>query len=286
VRGVSWVLLAALSLLVLLPLAYIALASVRPDVELPGSVWANFAATFGLRRYMVAVGNSVILAVVCPAIGLILALPIAWLLASSNLPAKRLLFALIFGAFITPGFVNALAWIFLFAPKTGYMNQLWSQLWGAPSVLMNIYSLQGLSFAVMAAIYPIAVVFLYNAFSMLDADLEDSARVAGASPWQVLCTSTLPLTRHAIVAAVVIMVLEALVIFAAPAIIGLPANIATITTQLWYLFETYPPGVGRAAARSIPLLAVTALLLWIQSRLAVRLSTTRLSRVSRTRVLL
>jgi iron(III) transport system permease protein len=287
VRSVSWVLLAALSVLVLLPLAYIALASVRPDAELARtSVWVNFAATFGLSRYMVAITNSVILAVLCPVIGLVLALPIAWLLASSNLPAKKLLFALIFGAFITPGFVNALAWIFLFAPKTGYMNQLWSYLWGGPSVLMNIYTLQGLSFAVMAAIYPIAVVFLYNAFTMLDADLEDSARVAGASPWQVLHTITLPLTRHAIVAAVVIMVLEALVIFAAPAIIGLPANIATITTQLGYLFETYPPGVGRAAALSIPLLAVTAVLLWVQQRLAVRLATTRLTRASKTRVLL
>ena len=119
-RGLSWVLLAALALLVLWPLAYIGLAAVRPDTELPRAVpWANFAATFGLSRYMVAIANSVILAVVCPAIGLVLALPIAWLLASSNLPAKRLLFALIFGAFITPGFVNALAWIFLFAPKTG-----------------------------------------------------------------------------------------------------------------------------------------------------------------------
>jgi iron(III) transport system permease protein len=39
-----------------------------------------------------------------------------------------------------------------------------------------------------------------------------------------------------------------------------------ITTQLWSLFE-YPPRIGLAAALSLPLLLITAVLLWVQRRM-------------------
>ena len=71
--------------------------------------------------------------------------------------------------------------------------------------------------------------------------------------------------ESAIVASLIIMVLESLILFAAPAIIGLPAHIPTRSRRSFGISsESYPPGVGRAAALSLPLMLVTATLLWLQ----------------------
>ena len=77
---------------------------------------------------------------------------------------------------------------------------------------------------------------------------------------------TLPLARPALIAGFLMMFLETLILYGAPAFIGVPARIYVITTQLWSLFE-YPPRIGLAAALSLPLLLVTAVLLWVQRRM-------------------
>jgi len=56
-----------------------------------------------------------------------------------------------------------------------------------------------------------------------------------------------------------------------PAMIGVPARIYVLTTQLFSLFE-WPPRIGLAAAISLPLLLVTAVLLMLQRRLLARRS--------------
>src|SRR5690606_20948159 len=48
-----------------------------------------------------------------------------------------------------------------------------------------------------------------------------------------------------------------------PAIIGIPARINVVTTQLWQFFE-FPTRVEVAAAYAIPLLLITVSLIWVQ----------------------
>ncbi|MBI4506217.1 MAG: iron ABC transporter permease, partial [Chloroflexi bacterium] len=92
-----------------------------------------------------------------------------------------------------------------------------------------------------------------------------------ASPLRVLATITLPLAWPALIAGFILMFLEAMILYGVPAVIGVPARIYVITTQLWTLFE-YPPRIGLAAALSLPLLLITAVLLWLQRRLLARRS--------------
>src|SRR5437879_8266302 len=93
-----------------------------------------------------------------------------------------------------------------------------------------------------------------------------AARVAGAGPGRVTWTITLPLALPAIVACLILMFLETIILYGVPAMIGVPARIYVLTTQLFSLFE-WPPKIGVAAAISLPLLLVTAVLLVIQRRL-------------------
>jgi len=77
------------------------------------------------------------------------------------------------------------------------------------------------------------------------------------------------LALPALVSGFIIAFLHSLSLFGAPAILGLPAGIHTITTQIWTFFH-YPPRLDLAAAFSIPLLLATMLLIALQKRILGR----------------
>ena len=80
---------------------------------------------------------------------------------------------------------------------------------------------------------------------------------------------SLPLVWPAIIAGFIIVFLEAIALFGTPAIIGIPARINVVTTQLWQFFE-YPVRVEVAAAYAMPLLLITAGMIVVQKLLLAR----------------
>jgi iron(III) transport system permease protein len=74
---------------------------------------------------------------------------------------------------------------------------------------------------------------------------------------------TLPLAVPAIAGGFILVFLETLVLFGAPAMLALPARFHVMTTQLWAFFQ-YPPQLEVAAAYAMPLLVCAAGLLWAQ----------------------
>ena len=93
--------------------------------------------------------------------------------------------------------------------------------------------------------------------------------LTGAGRLAVARTVTLPLVVPALASGFILSVLQALALFGSPAILALPAEFHTITTQVWSFFH-FPPKTEMAAAFSIPLLLATALLLLVQKRLLGR----------------
>jgi iron(III) transport system permease protein len=73
----------------------------------------------------------------------------------------------------------------------------------------------------------------------------------------------------ALVAGFILAFLHSLSLFGAPAILGLPAGLHTITTQIWALFQ-YPPRLDLAAAFSVPLLLATMGLIALQKKILGR----------------
>ena len=79
----------------------------------------------------------------------------------------------------------------------------------------------------------------------------------------------MPLALPALVGGFILAFLHSLSLFGAPAILGLPAGIHTITTQIWALFQ-YPPRLDMAAAFSVPLLLATMVLIALQKKILGR----------------
>src|SRR5581483_4684969 len=67
----------------------------------------------------------------------------------------------------------------------------------------------------------------------------------------------------AILGGMIVAFLEAIALFGAPALIGIPARFRVVATQLWQFFE-YPVRVEEAAAYAIPLLLITVAMFGLQ----------------------
>jgi iron(III) transport system permease protein len=254
------------ALLVLLPLYHVTVSSVT---GVNGFSVENYARAFQTPRFVAAIGNSLLLATVSSFTSMLLGTPIAWLVTRSDMPLRRTIRVLVLASFAVPAFVNALSWVLLAGPNAGTLNKAWMALTGDDGGLLDIFSIAGLLLVYTATIYPLAFIFMHNAFEAMDARMEHAARVLGAGGTRVALTITLPLARPAILAAFIITFLEALTSYGAPAVIGVPARIYVITTQIWSLFQ-YPPQIALAAALSMPLLVVTVALLAAQRLLLGR----------------
>ena len=254
-----------LAVLVLLPAYHLVVASFTTK---SGLSLANYLQVFKVPRFQEAMLNSLILGIAASFFGMIIGTLLAWLVSRSNMPYRRVIRVCVLASFAVPAFVNALSWVLLAGPNAGSLNILWKALTGSQEGFINIFSMHGLIIVAVATVYPLAFIFMHNAFESMDNEMEHAARLLGASGVRAFFTIALPLARPALIAGFIMTFLEALALYGAPAAIGVPARVYVVTTQVWSLFE-YPPQVGLAAALSVPLALVTVALLWVQ-RVLVR----------------
>jgi iron(III) transport system permease protein len=258
----SSALITVLVVLIAAPLAHLALSSVSaPDGT--GLTVGNYITAFGRARHLQAIINTLILGVAVTALCLIMAVPMAWAVARTDMPWKNFIRFTVIATFITPSYLGGVAWILLGSPRAGLLNKLWMAATGAQSELINIYSFAGLVFVVAAYAYPYVFVSTSSALDLVSTELEEAASILGSSRARTALKVTLPLVAPAVLAGSIIVFLDTIALFGTPALIAIPAHINVMTTQLWNFFE-YPVQVEVAAAYCMPLIAITMGLLWLQ----------------------
>jgi len=199
------------------------------------------------------------------------AVPLAWLVARTDVPFRRTLRGLVMTSFITPPFLGAVAWVLLAAPNSGLINQYFRLLTGADQYdhLVNIFTAEGIIFVMASYAFPYVFVLVANTLDRLPNDLEEASAILGGGRWHTLWRVTLPMVLPALLAGFLIAFLQAMTQFGTPAILALPAGFHVLTTKIWSLFQ-FPPRTHLAAACAIPLLLVTVMLLrgekWLLGR--------------------
>lgn len=258
-----------LSVLVILPLFWLIFYSFRSDAG--GFTLDNFVQLVVdptlLKAYLMAFG----LAASVGLLSCLIATPLAWLVARTDLPGRRAIRNLVTASFVTPPFLGAIAWEILAAPNSGIINEIYRSIFGLPRSehLFDIYTFTGLVFVMACFIFPFIFTLVANAFDRVPSDLEDASAILGGGTRTTLRKVTLPLVLPAMLAGTLIAVLQSLTMFGSPAIIALPAGFHVITTKIWSLFQ-FPPRLGLAAAAALPLLIVTVLLLRAQKAILGR----------------
>lgn len=225
---------------------------------------------FGVSAYRQALQNSFAIATAVGVMSVLVGVPLAWLVVRTDLPGAGFFRIMAFASFVTPPFLGALAWALLAGPNAGLLNQIFVALTGAEHGPLNIFSIPGVAFAIALNTFPFTFILTASTLESIPSDLEEASSILGAGPWRTTLAVTLPLAMPAILAGFILAFLETLATFAAPALLAIPARTHVATTQIWALFLEFPPKIGWAAALSLPLLATTAVLLWLQRRMLGR----------------
>lgn len=141
-----------------------------------GFHWASYEYVLSNRQFYYSFTNSVFLAVVGTAISMLITILVAFPLSRKKLPYRRVLMTLFV---ITMFFSGGIIPTYLVVKEVGLLNSLWSLI-------------------LPVALSPFNLLLIRNFFSAVPEELEESARMDGASNWRILWRIFLPLSIPAI----------------------------------------------------------------------------------------
>ncbi len=262
---------ALLVVLIVLPMAWVAVFAFTTKEG--AATLSNFVTLFSDPAFVEPMLTTLMIATSVGLLCCLIAAPMGWLVARTDMPARNAVRLLVMASLVTPPFLGAIAWEILAAPNSGLLNQAWRAMTGAPSdaALFNIYSLAGVIFVITCYTFPYVFILIANALDRIPGELEDASSMLGGKASVTARRVTIPLALPAIVAGVLIAFLQALNLFGSPAILAIPAGFHTMTTKIWSLFQ-FPPKPELAAAAALPLLFLTIGLLRAQSAVLGRRS--------------
>ena len=187
---VSLVVLGALgALLFIVPL--VGLGSRTPWRSLPSLLTSGIVAD--------ALRVSAITSLSAAGLSLLLGLPLAWLLARTEFPGRRLLRAIVTLPMVLPPVVGGAALLF----ALGRRGLIGEPLYDATGFLFP-FSIWGVILANTFVAMPFLVITLEAAFRSLDPQYEAAAATLGASRFTVFTRVTLPLIAPSLAAGVVL----------------------------------------------------------------------------------
>lgn len=174
---------------------------------------ANFTTILGDPVFLDPFGTTIAIACSVGVAAALVAAPISWLVARSDMPFARTVRALIMASFVTPPFLGAIAWEILAAPNSGILNRVWWDWSGAEDPLFNLYSGPGLGFVIACYTFPYVFVLVANALDRIPAELEDSSAILGGRAFDTARRITIPFVLPAIMAGALVAFLQAMTLF-------------------------------------------------------------------------
>ena len=195
---------------------------------------------------------------------------LAFLVARTDIGAKSLLTALSLVPLILPGILHTVAWVFLTSPRIGVFNRILEPIFGDGVAVFNAQSMLGMIFVQGLHTAPLVFLLMVPAFGAMDPSLEESAAISGARVPTALRTITFPLLRPAILAGLLVSVVNGLEGFEVPLILGAQDGIQVLGTEVWYSLRQVPANYGEAGAYALLLVAVTMLAAYFYWRMSSR----------------
>ena len=205
-----------------------------------------------------AIWLSLYAALIATAVGFVLGVPLAYLLARFEFPGKKLVEGLIDVPIVVPHIAAGIALLFVF---------------GRQFFTGKVFHLMGIDFVdstagIVVAMLFVSVPFLIDSakegFKKVDVRLEKVSRTLGASPWQSFFRISLPLAWRSIIAGSLMMWARGISEFAAVIIIAYHPMVAS--TLIYERFECYGLRYAQPAAALLILICLT---LFIALRLLV-----------------
>jgi iron(III) transport system permease protein len=235
--------------LVCLPLVYL----VVRVVDAGSAAWT----VLGQERILELVGQTALLVVLVTGATLLIGVPLAWLVARSDLPGQRFWAVTAALPLVIPSYVAALVLLAAFGPR-GFLQQVLEGPFGVERV-PEIYGLVGATVALTISTYPYVYLLAVAALRDLDPALEEASRGLGRSGFHTFRRVTLPAVRPSLGAGALLVALYTLSDFGAVSLMQYSSLTRAIFVQYRSLFDRTP-----AAVLSLVLVVLTAIVLVLE----------------------
>lgn len=173
-------------------------------------------------------------------------------------------------AILTVG--TAMMWRSIVQPDVGFLNQILKTLHlpGAHTVWLaqNGYAMAVMIFADVWKTAPFMALLLLAGLQVIPDDVQDAARVDGATAWQRFVRVTLPLLKPAILVALIFRTLDALRIFDLPYVLTQGANGTTSLSLYAYQQLTQNRLIGPGSALAVLTFIIVMAVSFLYIRLA------------------
>jgi molybdate transport system permease protein len=217
--------------------------------------WGRFWEVLTSPTSLSALRLSLVTGAASTVVAVILGVPLAWLLARSTFPGRRVVRALVTVPLVLPPVVGGIALLLAFG-RRGIVGQPLEALTG----ITLPFTTPGVVVAQVFVAMPFLVITVEGALRGLDGKLEEAAITLGASRIEVFRRVTLPLVGPSLVAGAVLTFARALGEFGAT--ITFAGNLEGVTQTLPLAVYTGLEGdPSEAVVLSLVLLAVSVLVL-------------------------
>ncbi|KJK43396.1 molybdate ABC transporter permease [Lentzea aerocolonigenes] len=216
-------------------------------------------ATLPSQLFSAEVGQALRLSLICASLAtvvcLVLGVPLAWLLARSDLPGRGVLRALVTVPLVLPPVVGGVA-LLLVLGRRGIVGQHLDQWFG----ISLPFTTAGVVLAEAFVAMPFLVISVEGALRAADPRYEEAAATLGASRWLTFRRVTLPSVMPGVIAGTVLCWARALGEFGATITFAgnFPGRTTTMPLAVYLALETDPDA---AIVLSIVLLLVSVAVL-------------------------
>lgn len=226
---------------------------------------AHWYAAFSKPELLVTIWNSVLVWGWTAVISFPVGVSIAWVLARTKIPWSRQLEFAFWVAYMVPSLPVTIAWINLLDPYIGLVNVLLTELPFFEEGPFNIFSVPGIVWAhLMGNGIVLKVMLLTPAFRNMDANMEEAARVSGASNLLTAIKVTLPLMISPMILVLALQLLRVFQSFETELLLGEPFGFYVYSTKIYALVRTEIPNYGEATALASLTMLIIALIIPLQ----------------------
>jgi putative spermidine/putrescine transport system permease protein len=224
---------------------------------------AAYATLFSSPLYTKVMLTTLETASVATVIALVLAYPVAYLLAASGGMQRALILAFVFIPYWVDIIVRTFSWLILLGDH-GLINRTLVALGVVHRPLELLYSSFSVLVAMVQILLPLTIIVLFGAMLRIDRTLIAAAKIHGASAWQAFRTVFFPLSLPGIYGAALLVFVLSLGFYVTPALLGSPRQ--TMIAQTIMLEASQLLDWGQASAAGFVLLALTTLIAAVYNR--------------------
>lgn len=229
--------------------------------KLKGSSLENYKSIFSNSTYYSALLNSLKLSLLVSVIVILICIPMAYGIARTNMPLKKLISALCTIPLIIPTFISAYSFIIMFG-RAGWITSIYHKL-GGEGLLIDPYSMTGIILVQIFFFFPYALWPMVAAFKVSDMTLEEAAFNMGSNKRTTFFTVTLPLALPGIISSMLLIFSVSFSDFGTPIILA-PVDLNLIVVEAYREMAGFFNWAG-AAILTVIMVVVAWFFYWLQN---------------------